>query len=84
MVRQKSDRHLARGPLLGLILYSSEAPGAFWPFGKLLCRSGRILGGSWAVLGTEVGRPGYPWRHLGGVLLGRLRSEEFFSFGLLF
>ena len=34
-------------------------PGAFWAaFRWFLKRLGRLLGGSWAILGTKLGRPG--------------------------
>ena len=43
---------------------------AFWAaLGRFLRRLRRLLGGSWAVLGTKVGRPGASWRHFGGLWL---------------
>ena len=43
-----------------------DASGA--ALGCFLAHFGRLLGGSWAVLGTKMGRPKASWRHLGGVL----------------
>ena len=43
-----------------------DASGA--ALGRFLAHLGRLLGGSWAVLGTKLGRPRASWRHLGGVL----------------
>ena len=43
-----------------------DASGA--ALGRFLAHFGRLLGGSWAVLGTKMGRPKASWRHLGGVL----------------
>ena len=42
-----------------------DASGA--ALGRFLAHLGRLLGGSWAVLGTKLGRPRASWRHLGGV-----------------
>ena len=41
-------------------------PGAFWAaFRRFLRCLGRLLDGSWAVLGTKLGRLGASWGHLG-------------------
>ena len=42
-----------------------DASGA--ALGRFLAQFGRLLGGSWALLGTKMGRPKASWRHLGGV-----------------
>ena len=43
--------------------------------GRLLAHLGRLLGGSWAVLGARLGRPRASCRQLGGVL-GEIEREN--------
>ena len=58
------------GAALGRHLAPRPPWAAFWVrFGQLLGGSGSVFGGSWAVLGTKLGRPGASWMHLGGVLM---------------
>ena len=67
----------AKAPVGGFL----EASGA--ALGRLLAHLGRLLGGSWAVLGTKLGRPRASWRHLGGVL-GEIRRLNGAKLGVKF